>query len=208
MNKSSWCLLDENLSWKDHITYMENKVTKNIGLLYEAKLFLDKNSPFTLHYSYINTYLNYANLSWGSINRTNLTKLLSQQKYARRIINNRTRIAHTNELFKSPKVLNMYKLNILSVSVFTYQTTNKTATLVFSGSFEKVCHGHLTTFLQFNYKIAKTALSKSKFRISFRRPSIWNNFLEISEKEIESLPLITSKLKLELFSFSNEITYI
>ena len=26
-------LLDENLSWKDHIKYIENKVAKNIGLL-------------------------------------------------------------------------------------------------------------------------------------------------------------------------------
>ena len=71
-------LLDENLSWKDHIKYIENKVAKNIGLLYRAELFLDKNSLLTLYYSYIHTYLNYANLSWGSTNRTNLKKLLSQ----------------------------------------------------------------------------------------------------------------------------------
>ena len=56
-------LLDENLSWKDHIKYIENKVAKNIGLLYRAKLFLDKNSLLTLYYSYIHTYLSYANLS-------------------------------------------------------------------------------------------------------------------------------------------------
>ena len=43
-------LLDENLSWKDHIKYIENKVAKNIGLLYRTKLFLDKNSLFT-HYT-------------------------------------------------------------------------------------------------------------------------------------------------------------
>ena len=75
-------LLAENLSWKDHIKYIENKVAKNIGLLYRAKLFLDKNSLLTLCYSYIHTYLNYANLSWGSINRTNLKQLLSQQNQA------------------------------------------------------------------------------------------------------------------------------
>ena len=32
-------LLDENLSLKDHIKYAENKIAKNIGLLYRAKLF-------------------------------------------------------------------------------------------------------------------------------------------------------------------------
>ena len=60
--------------------------------------------------------LSYANLSWGSTNRTNLKKLLSQQKHAVRIINNRTRFDHTNELFKSQKILNIYKLNILKQS--------------------------------------------------------------------------------------------
>ena len=53
--------IDENLSWKDHIKYIENKVAKSIGLLYRAKLFLDKNSLLTLYYSYIHTYFNYVN---------------------------------------------------------------------------------------------------------------------------------------------------
>ena len=200
-------LLDQNLSWKDHIKYIENKVAKNISLLYRAKLFLDKNSLLTLYYSHIHNYLNYANLSRGSTNRTNLKKLLSQQKRAVQIINNRTRFDHTNELFKSQKILNIYKPNILSVAVFMYQIRNKTAPLTFSRSFEKICHGCPTNFSRSNYKIPKTVLSKSKFRISFRGLSIWNSVLQDSEKEIESLPLFKSKLKLKLFSFSNEITY-
>ena len=37
-------LLDDNLSWKEHIKYLENKIAKNIGLVYRAKPFLDKES--------------------------------------------------------------------------------------------------------------------------------------------------------------------
>ena len=37
-------LLDDNLSWKEHIKYLENKIAKNIGLMYRAKPFLDKES--------------------------------------------------------------------------------------------------------------------------------------------------------------------
>ena len=65
-------ILDEHLTWKEHIRYTENKVAKSIGLLYGAKSFLGKHSLLTLHYSYIHTYLNYANLSWASTNRSNL----------------------------------------------------------------------------------------------------------------------------------------
>ena len=75
-------LLHEHLSWKENIRYTENKVAKSIGLFYRAKPFLGKNYLLTLYYSYIHAYLSYANLSWARTNRTNLKKLLNQQKHA------------------------------------------------------------------------------------------------------------------------------
>ena len=67
-------LLDENLSWKEHIKFNENKIAKNIGLLYKAKHYLNKRSLLVLHYSFMHTYINYGNIAWGSINRTNIKK--------------------------------------------------------------------------------------------------------------------------------------
>ena len=46
-------LLDENLSWKDHIKYTENKISKNIGILYKARDYLSKESLLSLYYSHI-----------------------------------------------------------------------------------------------------------------------------------------------------------
>ena len=37
-------LLDDNLSWKEQVQYLENKIAKNIGLLYRTKPFLEKKS--------------------------------------------------------------------------------------------------------------------------------------------------------------------
>ena len=37
-------LLDDNLSWKEQVKDLENKVSKNIGLMYRTKPFLDKKS--------------------------------------------------------------------------------------------------------------------------------------------------------------------
>ena len=80
--------------------------------------------------------------------------------------------------FKSQKLLNIYNLNILSVTVFMYQIRNKTVSLKHSQKVLRKSAMGITNFSQFNYKIPKTKLSKSKFNISFRRPSIWNNFLQ------------------------------
>ena len=49
-------ILDENLSWKEHLKYTENKIAKSIGLIYKAKSFLDKGSLLSLYFSYIHSY--------------------------------------------------------------------------------------------------------------------------------------------------------
>ena len=85
-------LLDDNLSWKEHIKDLENKIAKSIGLVFRAKPFLDKESLLALYYSYIHSYLNYANLAWGNTHLRNLKKLRSQQKHAIRIVHNNTNL--------------------------------------------------------------------------------------------------------------------
>ena len=121
-------LVGNNLSWKEQIKYLENKIAKNIGLVYRAKSFLDKESLLALYYSYIHSYLNYAILAWDSTYLTNLKKLRSQQKHTIRIVHNKTKFEHTKELFKSANVLNLYKLNILSIAVFMNRAHAKRST--------------------------------------------------------------------------------
>ena len=57
-------MIDENISWRDHIKTVENKLSKNICLLYQEKQFLDENSLKKFYFSYIHSYLNYANIAW------------------------------------------------------------------------------------------------------------------------------------------------
>ena len=67
-------LLDENLNRKEHIKYTENKIAKNLGCLCKARPFLERNALLALYCSYIQTYINYSNIAWGSTCRTNLKR--------------------------------------------------------------------------------------------------------------------------------------
>ena len=51
-------LLNENLSWKEHLKLMENKTARNIGLIYNTKPYLNKDSLLALYFSYISSYIN------------------------------------------------------------------------------------------------------------------------------------------------------
>ena len=59
---------------------MENKTAKNIRLIYRGKFCLNKDSLLALYFSYIQSYINCANLVWGgSTQGTFLRKINSQQ---------------------------------------------------------------------------------------------------------------------------------
>ena len=67
-------LLDETLSWKEHIKRNENKIAKNLGLLYKAKHYLNIRSILVLYYSLLPSCINYGNVAWRSTNRKNQQK--------------------------------------------------------------------------------------------------------------------------------------
>ena len=54
--KFSGVMLDEHISWIDHVRTVENKIAKNILLLYRASQFLNEDSFKTVYFSYIHSY--------------------------------------------------------------------------------------------------------------------------------------------------------
>ena len=91
--------------------YIQNQISKNIGLLHKTIPFLNKNSLLSFYYWSIHSYINYGRISWVSTCRTNLENINSQQKHVLCIISNKGKVEHTNELFKSNKILNICKLD-------------------------------------------------------------------------------------------------
>ena len=96
-------LLDENLYWKEHIKYTENKIAKNLGFLYQARPFLETNALLALYYSYIQTHINYSNIAWGSTFRTKLKKINSQQKHAYVLFLTKTNLRTQGKFLRSRK---------------------------------------------------------------------------------------------------------
>ena len=200
-------LIDENLTWKDHIKYVESKISKNLGLLYKAKNYLNKKALMSLYFSYIHPFVNYGNIVWASSNRTNLKKINSQQKHAVRMIHNENRFAHTRNLMKSSNILNVYQLNVFNVLVFMHKIKTKTAPAIFLGKFNKVSHSYPTNFGLSNFTQPAVNLTRSKSRITVRGPKLWNDFLSKTEKELEQIILFKNKVRAKIFNTDNEIKY-
>ena len=85
-------MLDEHISWTDHIRTVENKIAKNIGLLYRVSQFLNEDSLKTVYFPYIHSFLNYANVAWGSTYATKLKRVYVKQKHTVRIVFNKDKL--------------------------------------------------------------------------------------------------------------------
>ena len=68
--------LDKNISWKHHINIVSAKVCKSIGKFYKTRCILSKFLRKQFYFSFINCYLNYANIAWASTNKFTSAKPL------------------------------------------------------------------------------------------------------------------------------------
>ena len=200
-------LLDEHLNLKKHIKYTENKIAKNLGLLCKAKPFLERNALLAFYYSYIKTYINYANNAWGNACRANLEKINSQQKHAIHIIFNKNQICTQKKIFKEQKILNIYLLNILSNIIFMHPVENKNVPSIFSTKLCKPSHAYPTNFSAHNFLVPTLKLKKSKYRVSIRVLLLWNYILTAAKQTQEILPKLRTTIKEKRLSMTNEVNY-
>ena len=65
-------IFDVKFNWIEHITYIKNKISKTIGIMYKARQYLNKSSLVNLYYSYVYPYLTYCIEVWGCAYPTHL----------------------------------------------------------------------------------------------------------------------------------------
>ena len=63
-------IIDENLTWKNHIEVAENKISKNIEVLCRTSNLLDFKNLLKIYSSFIHIYISYVNIAWASTFKT------------------------------------------------------------------------------------------------------------------------------------------
>ncbi len=79
-------ILDDHLTFDEHITYIINKASKKLGVLRRAREFLNKSTKILLYKSLVLPHLDYCDLVYMCTKEQNLQKLQQIQNCACRII--------------------------------------------------------------------------------------------------------------------------
>ena len=200
-------MLDEHANWQEHIRTVENKIAKNIGLLYRAKYLLNELSLKCIYFAYIHSYLNYANIAWASTYRTKLKAIYLLQKRAVRIVFNENNMTHSRPLLRSLNALNIYQINLFQHLRFMYNFNKNETPIIFNNLIKKPIHKYPTKFSKNSFSLKTFFLNGSKYCISFRGPKVWNDFLTNEEKEINSYLLFSKSIKSKLIETEEELRY-
>ena len=170
-------IIDESLNWTKHIKTIENKVSKNLGILYRAKQYLNLNSLKQLYFAFINSYLNYGNIIWGSTYKSKLKKLYSKQKHACRIIFREDRYTSVHHRLKEIGALDIYQLNTYQTLTFMHQVKHQSCPSLFKSQFFNIDHKYPTRYSRNAFKIPFANLNVKRFSIRYRGPFLWNTVL-------------------------------
>ena len=72
--------LDDKLTFKDHINYINSKISRYTGILYKIRDYLPMKARLDYYYAYIYPYLSYNTIIWGCAYDIHLNPLFFQQK--------------------------------------------------------------------------------------------------------------------------------
>ena len=169
--------VDDNLSWKSHISLLASELSKSIGIIHRSRFFLSTHSLRTLYNSMILPYLYYCNLAWCGTYKTNLQRIVILQKRAVRIVNYSTYDANTGPIFKKLELLKLHDIHLFQLGFFMFSFKNSTLPSKFNNLFfmNSQIHNYNTRSAHsFHLPLCRT--NTRLFSIYFQGPKFYNSF--------------------------------
>ena len=192
-------IVDDKLTWNNHIECIEGKVAKNIGIIRKVQSALPISVLNTLYCSLILPYLTYCNVIWSNNRITRLYRLNILQKWAIRVVNKCGYLAHTQPLFAKSRQLTLIDLNKFCTAVVMYRFHSNDLPGHFRNYFilNSSIHEHLTrSHNKLHIPYARIVTLSCQLRIA--GPKLWNNI--DSTIKITSLHLRKFKQVLKITS--------
>ena len=180
-------LIDNKLSWKQHITALSKKLNQNAGILIKVKGIFPLPVLKILYHSFIQSHLNYCPLIWGLGSKSSLnTSFVAQKKSLHVIAPGFVRFwydkktgqtpSHTKHHFQELNLPTVFTLVLQNVLIFMQKihTSNAPQPIInmFSSS-NDIIPG--TCYNYFN--IAPTRLSCQTHSIFHEGPRLFNDIL-------------------------------
>ena len=207
--KSLGLIVDDTLTWSNHIEYISTKMKRGIGVIKKTSKYLDKHSLLMLYRSLVETHLRYCNIIWGQYNETLKDRLqVFQNKAARTIAKVKYENADHLRLICQLGWLTVRNLIRLDLGIFIYKSQNNLFPET-AGEFHlpasKIHSRQTRSAASGNVFLPRCNLSFTQKSIAFSGATSWNE-IPVNIKKAESLDSFKSKLKAYYLNLQNEFS--
>ena len=117
--------IDENLTWKPHINYLCEKITKVCGVLAKLRHCVGYDILKMVYHALVASHLQYCNLVWGNADESILKPLQTLQNRIVKIMTFAPFSAHNvKHIFDDLELLDISQIHKLSKAKFVYKHKN------------------------------------------------------------------------------------
>ena len=168
-------LLDENLTWQNHINTLQKKIRGGLFMLKSIRNIVNKNVLLTVYNSIIMSHLNYCDVVWGNCGVTNQKVLQKVQNRAARIINNAEWNSSATENLSKLNWLTLDKKRKENIAVMMHKILSGRAPDYLIEKFSFREHGHNTRSGSLHLNIPRPKTEALKRSFVYRGASSWNS---------------------------------
>ena len=118
-------LLDENLSWKHHLSELSKKLARTCGIFFKVRHLLPTNVLVSLYYSLFASFLQYGIVVWGLTYDTYMTPIFILQKKVIRAMAIKNLSTPSTPIFLELQLLKLQDLFEMKLLAFVYESVNK-----------------------------------------------------------------------------------
>ena len=190
--------IDEQLSWKIHISHLCKTLARNTGVIYKLKSSFPQDILLIMYSTLILPYLNYGVLAWGNSLKTHLQRLFLIQKRVLRIICNVNFRSHTNQLFYIHRILKLQDIYHSQLGALMYGFDSGVLPVALSNIFKKNSQvHHYATRNASAFHLPKVRTKLALNTLANTGPRYWNS-LDTNIKLSVRLSVFKRTLKVHL----------
>ena len=198
-------IFDDRLDWSNHISYINTKIAKGIGIICRAKKYFSRSALINLYNAFIFPYLIYCVEVWGNALSTHTQPLIKLQNKIVKIISYPNHPSDKNTLCTHTGVLPFNILVKYRIGLFMYKLFNDDVPLPLRQLYQsnKDIHSHFTR--QSHHFHSMKGNSEFIYRtFVFQSVFIWNKIIQNLNINIS---FCRFKQSLKVFLLSKDISF-
>ena len=195
-------IIDENLTWNNHINELCNKLKRLFHIFYNIRHLLSKDNIKTIYYALIYSRIKYGISVYGQACNTKMKRIQKLQNQLLKVLSGKKFRFPTDELHDEFELLTVKDISRQEILTFVHNYFSKNLPPVFNGYFETLAsiHNRNTRHGSNLLKIPMYSTNTAASSLKIQGAKLWNK-LDNNLKNIPKAKKFKSKFKNSCFPY-------